>query len=409
MHIVLFYHSLISDWNHGNAHFLRGVATELIARGHRVDIYEPANNWSLENLRREHGDQPLAAFRNAYPHLESIFYDPATIDLDQVLAAADLVIVHEWNDYQLIRRIGEHRRINRSYRLLFHDTHHRAISDSETLGASGLVDYDGVLAFGNIVRDLYLKQEWAQRAWIWHEAADTRLFHPLPPVEPQGDLVWVGNWGDEERTQQLHEFLFEPVKALGLKADIYGVRYPVAALATLAEAGIAYHGWAANYRVPQIFSHFRVTVHIPRQPYVQALPGIPTIRVFEALACGMPLICSPWHDSEGLFTPGKDYWVAHNGREMQRYLRVLLNDPAAAQALADHGRRTILARHTCAHRVDELLNICAELGLGVKATEQQPKRKRPIATTQPTEQPTNCLPSQPLNHSINTRVRRGRK
>jgi hypothetical protein len=41
MKIVLFYHSLLSDWNHGNAHFLRGIATELIARGNEVVIYEP--------------------------------------------------------------------------------------------------------------------------------------------------------------------------------------------------------------------------------------------------------------------------------------------------------------------------------------------------------------------------------
>ena len=43
MRIVLFCHSLISDWNHGNAHFLRGIASELQACGHHVAAYEPAN------------------------------------------------------------------------------------------------------------------------------------------------------------------------------------------------------------------------------------------------------------------------------------------------------------------------------------------------------------------------------
>ena len=60
--IVLFYHSLLSDWNHGNAHFLRGVATELLERGHSVQIYEPHDGWSLNNLRAEHGDAPLEEF-----------------------------------------------------------------------------------------------------------------------------------------------------------------------------------------------------------------------------------------------------------------------------------------------------------------------------------------------------------
>jgi spore maturation protein CgeB len=66
MRIVMFYHSLLSDWNHGNAHFLRGVATELLARGHEVMVYEPANSWSLINLLAEYGDEPVRKFKAAY-------------------------------------------------------------------------------------------------------------------------------------------------------------------------------------------------------------------------------------------------------------------------------------------------------------------------------------------------------
>ena len=73
------------------------------------------------------------------------------------------------------------------------------------------------------------------------------------------------------------------------------------ALRELADAGIEYGGWLPNYRAPEVFSRYRVTVHIPRRPYVDALRGIPTIRPFEALACGIPLISAPWHDSEKLF------------------------------------------------------------------------------------------------------------
>ncbi len=105
-----------------------------------------------------------------------------------------------------------------------------------------------------------------------------------------------------------------------------------------------------------------MTVHVPRRPYVRALPGIPTIRVFEALACGIPLVSAPWDDAEGLFTPGKDFLVASTGQEMTRLLRLVCHEPELARALAEHGRQTILARHTCAHRVDELLAVAAELG-----------------------------------------------
>ena len=382
MRIAFFYHSLVSDWNHGNAHFLRGVAEELQARGHRVFIYEPREGWSLQNLIAEHGKEPIVEFEQAYPRLRSRFYDPATIDLDKALADMDLVIVHEWNDHALVRRIGAHRQRNNHYKLLFHDTHHRSLTDSHSIQAYHLDDYDGVLAFGRVVRDRYLRQRWTKRAWIWHEAADTRVFHPKPEIPHSGDLVWVGNWGDEERSAQLHEFLFEPVKRLGLNAQIHGVRYPEHARAALAAAGIRYNGWVPNYRVPDVFARFKVTVHIPRQPYVKLLPGIPTIRIFEALACGIPLICSPWHDVEGLFNPGKDYLVVNNGDEMASQLRFLLHEPEAARELAEHGLRTLRAAHTCAHRTDELLGFCEELGIDTKPDKRLAARLRRKAPAQ---------------------------
>lgn len=362
MRVTIFCHSLLSDWNHGNAHFLRGVCSELLARGHEVDVYEPADAWSLANLVAEHGEAPLQGFAQAYPTLRSTRYAPATLDLDAALAETDLVLVHEWNEHALVRRIGEHRHANPRYRLLFHDTHHRAVTDPGSMAAYDLRHYDGVLAFGSAIRDLYRRQGWAERAWTWHEAADPRVFHPIAGAQPAGDLVWIGNWGDEERTAELHEFLLEPVQALGLKARIHGVRYPEHALAALRHAGIDYGHWLPNYRAPEVFAQYRVTVHVPRRPYVQALPGIPTIRVFEALACGIPLVSAPWDDCEGLFEPGADFLVARNGAEMREQLRAVLHDADFARSLAEHGLRTILARHTCAHRVDELLEIYAELG-----------------------------------------------
>jgi spore maturation protein CgeB len=94
---------------------------------------------------------------------------------------------------------------------------------------------------------------------------------------------------------------------------------------------------------------------------VRALPGIPTIRVFEAMACGIPLVSAPWDDTEGLFTPGEDYLVARDGAQMQRHLREVLNDRQLSESLVLHAFRTIHKRHTCAHRVSELLEFIREL------------------------------------------------
>ncbi len=358
MRIALFVHSLLSDWNHGNAHFLRGIGTELQSRGHEVLFFEPRDSWSLQNLVADHGEKALDGFRAAYPMLTSTRYDQ--IDLDEALDGIDLVLVHEWNDHGLVRRIGEHRQRN-DYRLLFHDTHHRAVTAPEQMSGYDLSGYDGVLAFGRVIRDLYLERGWAERAWTWHEAADTRVFHPLEGQPCEGDLIWIGNWGDGERNAELHEFLITPARDLGLRTRVHGVRYPGEAKAALAGSGIEYAGWLPNDLVPHAFARFRVTVHVPRRPYVEALPGIPTIRPFEALACGIPLISAPWDDSEGLFTPGEDFLVAANGEEMKRRLRDVLHDPDLARHLSERGRRTILERHTCAHRIDELLAIAASL------------------------------------------------
>lgn len=360
MKIVMFYHSLVSDWNHGNAHFLRGVVSELIAVGHEIEVHEPAKGWSLANLMEEVGEDALRRFHDAYPELQSRLYDPEGFDAEEAVRDADLVIVHEWNPPELVAQIGE-LRMRHSFVLLFHDTHHRMVSEADAMARYDLGNYDGVLAFGAVLRDIYLTRGAARKAWIWHEAADVRRFHPMPEVPKDGDLVWVGNWGDGERSDELHEFLIEPVRRLGLKAVVYGVRYPSEAKLALAAAGIEYRGWLPNFQVPWVFARFRMTVHVPRRPYAELLPGIPTIRPFEAMACGIPMVCAPWSDSEGLFTPGEDYLTASNGGEMERQLSKLMHDEAFRDRIAANGLSAIYGRHTCGHRAAELLSIYQEI------------------------------------------------
>jgi spore maturation protein CgeB len=366
--IVVFCHSLVSDWNHGNAHFLRGVVAELLDRGHDVRVHEPRGGWSRANLVREHGEEAVREVLATFPWMESAAYDLDALDLDAALDGADLVLVHEWSDRDLVARIGERRaRPGAGFRLLFHDTHHRAATQPEEMAAFELTHYDGVLAFGEVIRRIYLDRGWAERAWTWHEAADTRVFRPREGVEPEAELVWIGNWGDGERTDELREFLLSPARRLGLGGSIHGVRYPERARGEIAAAGLAYRGWIANHRAPEAFARHRATVHVPRRPYVRKLPGIPTIRPFEALACGIPLVCAPWDDVEGLFRPGDDYLVARDGEEMATHLRAVLDDEELAASLRASGLETIRARHTCAHRVDELLAVAGELGAGAEA------------------------------------------
>lgn len=356
MKFVFYTHSLVSDWNHGNAHFLRGVMRDLVRRGHEAIALEPADAWSRDNLMQDQGPAAIADFHATFPDLVSRSYG-ASFDHEAAVDDADVVVVHEWTDPALVARLGQMRVKGAGFTLLFHDTHHRAVSAEGDIAGLDLSGYDGVLAFGETLREQYLRAGWGTSVFTWHEAADDTLFRPLPEVEKTGDLIWIGNWGDDERSAEIAEFLVQPAKELRLKATVRGVRYPDHALAALADAGIAYGGWIANAQAPAAFAHHKVTVHIPRRPYVTHLPGIPTIRPFEAMACGIPLISAPWNDAEGLFRAGQDYLIARDGTEMTRCLKTVLSDPDLAADLARSGLETITARHTCRHRVDELLAI----------------------------------------------------
>jgi spore maturation protein CgeB len=358
MKVVLFCHAFTSCWNNGHAHFLRGVAREVLALGHRMVICEAAAGWSRLNALADGGAKALAEAEQLIPGVELHRHQAdAEGQLDAILDGADIVLVHEWNEPPLVATTGRARR-DRRFALFFVDAHHRAVTDPQSIDRLELDNYDAVLAFGASLREVYARRGWGRRAYTWHEAADTALFRPLPGMQENCDLVWVGNWGDEERSRELNEFLIGPARELGLSARVHGVRYPEQATRLLAEAGIAYGGWLPNHRVPEAFAAARVTVHIPRQTYNGVLTGIPTIRVFEALACGIPLVCSPWSDEERLF-PRAAYLQVADRVGMTAALRAVLADRDMAAELALRGRQAVERAHTCRHRVRELLSIAA--------------------------------------------------
>lgn len=360
MKFVWFSHAIDSCWNNGNAHFLRGIARALLARGHAVVAASPAQGWSRANLVRDHGAQALHTFSSAYPDLVTRTFS-APDEVEALVHGADVVVVHEWNDPWLVSLLAARRRQGARFTLLFHDTHHRAVSDPNAIRGTDLDGFDAVLAFGEALAAIYRGWGWGRRVFVWHEAADTSLFRPPASHTVRQGLVWIGNWGDGERGAEIERFLLAPAREAGLPLDVHGVRYPAAALATLNAHGARYRGWLPNTAVPAVFARHMATIHVPRRFYARALPGIPTIRVFEALACGIPLLTAPWQDSEALFTPGADFLVAADGTAMARLLLELRHDPAQGAALAAHGLATLRARHTCLHRVDELLRILAKL------------------------------------------------
>src|SRR5579884_4248504 len=345
MKICFFVHSIVSDWNHGNAHFLRGLATALVAMGHEVCSYEEAGAWSYRNLveqEPEKADSAVKQFHSAYPDIEVRFYRNDShfpVFAEKELDGVDLVIVHEWNAPEVVNEILALKR-KCGFKVLFHDTHHRAYTNPREIRRFNLEAFDGVLAFGEAVRRIYLQAFGVPRVWCFHEAADVQKFYPRKD-EALADVAWVGNWGDDERTRELEEFLIEPTMRSRYRVVVHGVRYPAHAIERLSKAGISFQGYLPNLQAPRVYSQSKISLHIPRRQYSNGLSGVPTIRVFEALACGAVLMCSPWEDAEGLFRPGQDYIVAADGKAMEAEILRLLRDDSARYQIAQNGLETI--------------------------------------------------------------------
>lgn len=363
LRIHIFAHSFVSDWSHSSAHFLRGLARELMALGHSVRCHEELGSWSLVNLVRHEQERSIDAiddFRRRFRGLDIQFYERGAglrEHLRAELRGADVVLVQEWNEPDAVNTLLG-LKAELGFRAFFLDTHHRAYTRAGEMLRFHLHLFDAVLAGGEPLRRIYADGFGLRRVWTFHEGADTGQFTPQA-AEPKSDLLWIGNWGGAERTAELNEFLLEPSRALpDLQVWAYGVRYPDEAVAWMREAGVDHRGYLPDLDAPQAYAASRLAVHLPRKPYTNGLSGMPSLRLFTALACGAALLCAPWEDNQGLFRPGQDFLVAHDGAGMTALITELLRDDHARRQLAEHGLHTVRTRHTCRHRAEEFIAIC---------------------------------------------------
>jgi spore maturation protein CgeB len=226
-----------------------------------------------------------------------------------------------------------------------------------------LEHYSLILAYGPSLAEVYRSMYRLPRVEVFHEGADVDLFQPCRGSRQCDDVLFIGNWGGCDRSAELRTYLLEPARALpGLRFAIYGVRYPPDLVDRLhGEYGIDYRGWLPNFEAPAAYSAAKVTVHVPRRQYAGWLHGIPTIRVFEALACGACLISTPWPDTDGLFRRERDFLTVWTPEHMRDCIAWLCRDEAARRRYGENGRETVLARHTCAHRAQQLVDLVARL------------------------------------------------
>ena len=342
-------------------------------------VYEPRD--ALEPSRtssREHGEAPLDGVRSApIPTLAQHALRPrdarprrgARRRRPRARPRVERARARRARSARTARRAAR-------YVLLFHDTHHRVGHRPGRDGrATTCAHYDGVLAFGDVIRDALPRARLGgARVDVArgrrHAASSARV----PARAREGDLVWIGNWGDDERTAELHEFLIEPVRALGLRGA--GPRRALSG-ATRAQrsraAGIEYGGWLPNYEVPRRRS--RASRHGPRAAAAlrRGAAGHPDHPPVRGAGLRHPAGLRALGRREGLFTPGEDYLVAADGAEMTRQLaRAARRSGARARGSPTTGARTILgAPHLRAPRRRAARDRAATL-----ARHRRPRHRR---------------------------------
>ena len=373
--IVIFCHSLVSDWNHGNAHFLRGVvarAARARARGARSTSRATAGAGT--NLVAEHGAR--AARRSsarAFPELASSRLRPRRGSTStRALDGADLVLVHEWNDprARAPRSAGAARHGGRSACSSTTRTTARSTAPGGDGRATTCAHYDGVLAFGDVIRGSTSSAA-GRRAPGPGTRPPTRASSARCRAAPRaGDLVWIGNWGDDERTRRAARV---PARARcarsGLHGAVHGVRYPrdARARARARRGHRATRGWLPNHRVPRGRSRAtRVTVHVPRRPYVAGAARHPDDPPVRGAGLRHPArLARPGTTPRACSRPATTTSSRATAREMTRArCATSCATPSSPRRLARHGLRDDPRRATPArHRVDELLAIARELGV----------------------------------------------
>ena len=216
-----------SDWNHGNAHFLRGVARGCSTARSRRPRLRAGGAWSARNLAAEQGEAALVAGAG----LPGCPYGlrPGALDFERALDGADLC--SSTNGTTRPRRADRDApRAAGALRSCSPTRTTGSATDPEAMAAYNIDGYDGVLAFGAVLRDVYLRRGWGRRAFTWHEAADTPRVSSASGSPPSG-ANWCGSaiGATASEPRSCTNFWSSRPEKLGLRGAVHGVRYPAEA------------------------------------------------------------------------------------------------------------------------------------------------------------------------------------
>ena len=340
MKLVVLGLSLSSSWGNGHATTYRALLKAFAARGHEVLFLERETPWYAA-----HRDEAAPD----YCRLE--LYR----DLDDLarwrgeIAGADAVIVGSYVPDGVA--VGTLAQRWANGRCAFYDIDtpvtlaRLARGDEEYLTPALIPGYDPYLSFtGGPTLDLLEERYGSPAARALYCSVDADAYRPLP-VATRWDLSYLGTYSDD-RQPTLTRLLLDAARALPeCRFVVAGPQYP-AAIDWPANVERIEHLAPADH--PAFYSASRWTLNVTRADMIAA-GWSPSVRLFEAAACGVPIVSDRWAGLDALFAPGREIVLADDTAAV---IAALARPDAAAIATAARAR--VLAAHTAQHRAGEL-------------------------------------------------------
>jgi spore maturation protein CgeB len=350
--------SLSSSWGNGHATTYRALLRAFEGRGHQVTFLERDVPWYAA-----HRDLPRPDFCRLalYERLDDLRY------WRKQVAEADAVIVGSYvpDGIEVGRWVQETARGVTAFYDIDTPVTIAALATGacEYLSPELIRGYDVYLSFtGGPVLDELERRYGSPAARALYCSVDAQTYRP-PRIARRWDLSYLGTYSPD-RQPTLERLLIEPARqAPELRFCVAGPQYP---------EGI---DWPANVeRIdhvapadhPAFYGASRFTLNVTRADMIAA-GWSPSVRLFEAAACGTPIVSDVWEGLETLFTPAAEIVLADDTDEVLAALRQTSETDRAAMGAA--ARRRILDAHTADHRAAELETSLLAAGPRPRALE----------------------------------------
>jgi spore maturation protein CgeB len=349
--IVILGLSITSSWGNGHATTYRALVRELERRGHDLLFLERDQPWYAQNRDLPRPPYGRTRLYTSLDELRDTFAAPVR-DADLVIVGSfvpDGAAVGDW----VQRKAGG---IKAFYDIDTPVTLARlARGEHEYLKPSQIPRYDLYLSFTGGPTLARLEHEYGSPcARVLYCSVDPQLYYPQPQA-PAWDLGYMGTYS-VDRQRSVDELLLQPASQCPKgRFVIAGPQYP-ANIAWPSNVQYQPHLPPAKHR--EFYNRQRFTLNITRADMIQA-GWSPSVRLFEAAACGTPIISDRWRGLDSLFVPGREILLAGRGEEVLAALNGLGEDERLE--LAARARARILAEHTAAHRAEQLEGYALEL------------------------------------------------